>query len=151
MQNRPAAPNKFQARRNITHGMYDVALLMANVSQLKSVLDAQTNPYYIPLICLLTLSITLHITSAILLYFLMIKEKNTQNKRRHFEELNKKEKANLDSNENIGKSVTYCSVCTEPHESCQCWKIYKIDVVATMFVFAVTVINVFVTALSSTK
>jgi hypothetical protein len=23
--------NKFQARRNITHGMYDVALLMANV------------------------------------------------------------------------------------------------------------------------
>jgi hypothetical protein len=36
--------------------MYDVALLMANVSQLKSVLDAQTNPYYIPLICLLTAS-----------------------------------------------------------------------------------------------
>jgi hypothetical protein len=31
MQNRPAAPNKFQARRNITHGMYDVALLMANI------------------------------------------------------------------------------------------------------------------------
>ena len=151
MQNRPAAPNKFQARRNITHGMYDVALLMANVSQLKSVLDAQTNPYYIPLICLLALSITLHITSAILLYFLMIKEKNAENKRHYLEELKKKEKAHLDSNENIGKSVTYCSVCTEPQESCQCWKIYKIDVVATMFVFAVTVINVFVTALASTK
>jgi hypothetical protein len=40
MQNTTKVPNKFQARRNITHGMYDVALLMANVSQLKSVLDA---------------------------------------------------------------------------------------------------------------
>jgi hypothetical protein len=35
----------------------------------------------------------------------MIKEKNAQNKRRHFEELKKKEKANLDSIENIGKIV----------------------------------------------
>jgi len=151
MQNRTATPNKFQARRNITHGMYDVALLMANVSQLKSVLDAQTHPYYIPLICLLALSITLHITSAILLYFLMIKEKNAENKRRHFEELNEKEKAHLDSNENMGKTVTYCSVCSEQQESCECWKVYKIDVVATMFVFAVTVINVFITAFASTK
>ena len=151
MPKRPGAPNKFQARRNITHGMYDVALLMANVSQLKSVLDTPTNPYYIPLICLLVLSITLHITSAILLYFLMIKEKNAENKQHYLEELNKKEKANLDSSENIGKSATYCSDCSEPHASCQCWKVYKIDVVATMFVFAVTVINVFVTALAGTK
>ena len=151
MQNKPTAPNKFQARRNITHGMYDVALLMANVSQLKSVLDEPTHPYYILLICLLAMSLTLHITSAILLYFLMIKEKNAENKRRHFEELNKKEQANLDSNENIGKNITYCPNCSEQQESCECWKVYKIDVVATMFVFAVTVINVFITAFAGTK
>jgi hypothetical protein len=52
----------------------------------------------------------------------MIKEKNAENKRRHFEELNKKEKANLYSIENIGKIVTYCSDCSEPQESCQSLK-----------------------------
>ena len=141
--------NKFQARRNITHGMYDVALLMANVSQLKSILDTQSHPYYILLVSLLGASIALHITSAILLYVLLIIEKNAENKRRHFEEMNKQEKDNLDSNKNMVKSLTNCSVCSESQQSCRCWKIYRIDYVATMCVFAVTVINIFITAFGS--
>jgi hypothetical protein len=149
MEKKTKPQNRFQDRRNVTHGMYDVALLMANVSQLKSILDTQSHPYYNLLVSLLGASITLHITSAILLYFLMIKEKNAENKRRHFEELNKQEQNNLDSNKNMVKSLTDCSVCSESQQSCRCWKIYRIDNVATMCVFAVTVINIFITAFGS--
>jgi hypothetical protein len=54
-------------------------------------------------VSLLGASIALHITSAILLYVLLIIEKNAENKRRHFEEMNKQEKDNLDSNKNMVK------------------------------------------------
>jgi hypothetical protein len=63
----------------------------------------------------------LHITSAILLYVLLIIEKNAENKRRHFEEMNKQEKDNLDSNKNMVKSLTNCSVCSESQQS---WQVY---------------------------
>ncbi|XP_052100351.1 uncharacterized protein LOC127734488 isoform X3 [Mytilus californianus] len=84
--------NKFQSRREVTKGLYDVALLMANVSQLKSVLDSDDSTYYMALVCLLSLSISLHLISAILLYVLLIIEKQTKNKQQHESEIiNRKE------------------------------------------------------------
>ncbi|CAC5420277.1 unnamed protein product [Mytilus coruscus] len=148
--------NKFQSRREVTKGLYDVALLMANVSQLKSVLDSNDSTYYTFLVCLLSLSISLHLISAILLYVLLIIEKQTKNKQQHdSESINRKDgnqtqqstPTQTPANESIKTAV--CTNCFAVTPCCRCWQIYKIDIIATFCVFGVTVLNIFITAFGS--
>ncbi|XP_071166502.1 ninjurin-2-like [Mytilus edulis] len=152
----PGVTNKFQSRREVTKGLYDVALLMANVSQLKSVLDSKDSRYYTALVCLLSLSISLHLISAILLYVLLIIEKQTKNKQQHDSEgINKKEgnptqqsPTRQTSTTESGKTAV-CTNCFAVTPCCRCWQIYKIDIIATFCVFGVTVLNIFITAFCS--
>ncbi|XP_071166505.1 ninjurin-2-like isoform X1 [Mytilus edulis] len=148
--------NKFQSRREVTKGLYDVALLMANVSQLKSILDSKDNTYYTALVCLLSFSISLHLISAMLLYVLLIIEKQTKNKQQQNSEgINKKEgnqtqqstPKQTPATESVKTAV--CTNCFAVTPSCRCWQIYKIDIIATLCVFGVTVINIFITAFYS--
>ncbi|CAC5420276.1 unnamed protein product [Mytilus coruscus] len=148
--------NKFQSRREVTKGLYDVALLMANVSQLKSVLDSDDSTYYMALVCLLSLSISLHLISAILLYVLLIIEKNAKNKQQHEAvNINSKERYQTQQStstptpayESVKTAV--CTNCSAVTTCCRCWKIYKIDIIATFCVFGVTVLNIFITAFGS--
>ncbi len=63
----------------MTLGMYDVALLMANVSQLKSVLDYGGYKYNTAIIILLGVnSIGFHFISAILLYVMFVIDRNAE-------------------------------------------------------------------------
>ncbi|XP_076101554.1 ninjurin-2-like [Mytilus galloprovincialis] len=142
--------NKFQSRREVTKGLYDVALLMANVSQLKSVLDSKDNIYYTALVCLLSFSISLHLISAILLYVLLIIEKQTKNKQQYdSERINKKEENQMQTPATESVKAAVCTNCFAVTPSCRCWQIYKIDIIATLCVFGVTVVNIFITAFYS--
>ncbi|XP_052100350.1 ninjurin-1-like isoform X2 [Mytilus californianus] len=148
--------NKFQSRREVTKGLYDVALLMANVSQLKSVLDSDDSTYYMALVCLLSLSIALHLASAILLYILLIIEKNAKNKQQHDAvKINSKEGYQTKQSSlkqtpaNESEKTAVCTNCFAVTPYCRCWKIYKIDIIATFCVFGVTVLNIFITAFGS--
>ena len=129
--------NGFQIRRNISMGMYDVALLMANVSQLKTLLDSDSTEHVTTVLVLLIASISLHILSAILLYILFVLEKVDENIK--IPKPNEKK-----CNEEI--QTTMCSFCSRNQSVCYCWHMIKIDCVATFFVFVVTVLNVFITA-----
>ncbi|KAM3618710.1 uncharacterized protein V6R79_023843 [Siganus canaliculatus] len=64
--------NHYATKKSAAQSMLDVALLMANSSQLKTVLYVGPNyRFYIPLIVLLSLSITLQVIVGLLLVFIV--------------------------------------------------------------------------------
>jgi hypothetical protein len=59
--------NKYATKKTITQGLLDIALLTANASQLKFVLEVgQSHPYYVLLLTFLAVSITLQVSHALL-------------------------------------------------------------------------------------
>ena len=73
-----AEPNHFLVRRNLVHSMLDVALLLANVSQLRTVLHSNSNsPYYIPTLSLISVSIALQVIIALLMIAMWSMERQT--------------------------------------------------------------------------
>lgn len=68
---RPININHYATKKSAAQSMLDVALLMANSSQLKTVLYVGPQyQFYIPLIVLLSLSITLQVAVGLLLVFI---------------------------------------------------------------------------------
>ncbi|KAF3859912.1 hypothetical protein F7725_000167 [Dissostichus mawsoni] len=66
---RPINLNHYATKKSAAQSMLDVALLMANSSQLKSVLYVGPHyRFYLPLLVLLSLSITLQVMVGLLLY-----------------------------------------------------------------------------------
>ncbi|KAG9269596.1 ninjurin-1 [Astyanax mexicanus] len=64
--------NHYATKKSAVQSMLDVALLMANSSQLKTVLyEGPEYRFYIPLITLITLSITLQVIVGLLLIFIV--------------------------------------------------------------------------------
>ncbi|XP_021942424.1 ninjurin-2-like [Zootermopsis nevadensis] len=54
--------NNYATKKTITQGLLDIALLTANASQLKFVLEAgESHPYYVLLVTLLAVSIALQL------------------------------------------------------------------------------------------
>uniref|UniRef100_I3JH64 Ninjurin 2 n=1 Tax=Oreochromis niloticus TaxID=8128 RepID=I3JH64_ORENI len=71
---RPIDMNHYETKKSVAQSMLDVALLMANSSQLKSVLYVGPQyRFYVPLIVLLFLSITLQVIVGLLLVFIAVK------------------------------------------------------------------------------
>ncbi|XP_018555679.1 ninjurin-1 isoform X2 [Lates calcarifer] len=69
---RPININHYATKKSAAQSMLDVALLMANSSQLKTVLYVGPQyRFYIPLIVLLSLSITLQVMVGLLLIFIV--------------------------------------------------------------------------------
>ncbi|XP_029995550.1 ninjurin-1 [Sphaeramia orbicularis] len=69
---RPININHYATKKSAAQSMLDVALLMANSSQLKTVLFVGPQyRFYIPLIVLLSLSITLQVIVGLLLVFIV--------------------------------------------------------------------------------
>ncbi|XP_040921289.1 ninjurin-1 isoform X2 [Toxotes jaculatrix] len=69
---RPININHYATKKSAAQSMLDVALLMANSSQLKTVLYVGPQyRFYIPLIVLLSLSITLQVIVGLLLVFIV--------------------------------------------------------------------------------
>ncbi|MEQ2182081.1 hypothetical protein GOODEAATRI_018384 [Goodea atripinnis] len=70
---RPFDMNHYATKKSAAQSMLDVALLMANSSQLKTILYAGPGyRFYIPLIVLLALSIILQVIVGLLLVFLVL-------------------------------------------------------------------------------
>ncbi|CAK6970909.1 ninjurin-1 [Scomber scombrus] len=68
---RPININHYATKKSAAQSMLDVALLMANSSQLKTVLYVGPHyRFYIPVIVLLSLSIALQVTVGLLLVFI---------------------------------------------------------------------------------
>ncbi|KAK5923115.1 hypothetical protein CgunFtcFv8_000114 [Champsocephalus gunnari] len=69
---RPINMNHYATKKSAAQSMLDVALLMANSSQLKSVIYVGPNyRFYLPLLVLLSLSITLQVMVGLLLVFIV--------------------------------------------------------------------------------
>ncbi|XP_061759087.1 ninjurin-1 isoform X3 [Nerophis ophidion] len=73
-QYRPMNLNHYSTKKSAAQSMLDVALLMANSSQLKTVLYVGPQyRFYIPLIVLLAVSISLQVIVGLLLVFIAVK------------------------------------------------------------------------------
>ncbi|KAL2104011.1 hypothetical protein ACEWY4_000879 [Coilia grayii] len=86
---RPINMNHYATKKSAAQSMLDVALLMANSSQLKTVLYVgPTYRFYIPLIVLLSLSITLQSVVGLLLVFIVKYDLNDIRKQRKLNTMN---------------------------------------------------------------
>ncbi|MBN3317423.1 NINJ1 protein, partial [Atractosteus spatula] len=69
---KPINMNHYATKKSAAQSMLDIALLMANSSQLKTVLqEGPDYQYYYPLVVLISLSMLLQITVGLLLIFLV--------------------------------------------------------------------------------
>ncbi|XP_062357024.1 ninjurin-1 isoform X2 [Cinclus cinclus] len=70
-RNRPININHYANKKSAAESMLDIALLMANASQLKAVMEQGPSfSFYVPLIILISLSLTLQVVVGVLLIFL---------------------------------------------------------------------------------
>ncbi|XP_045912129.1 ninjurin-1-like isoform X2 [Micropterus dolomieu] len=68
----PLNMNHYSNKKSAAESMLDVALLMANASQLKAVLEQGPNlSFYTPLITLISISLCLQVTVGVLLIFIV--------------------------------------------------------------------------------
>ncbi|RLV90256.1 hypothetical protein DV515_00014509 [Chloebia gouldiae] len=71
-RNRPININHYANKKSAAESMLDIALLMANASQLKAVMEQGPSfSFYVPLIVLISLSLTLQVIVGVLLIFLV--------------------------------------------------------------------------------
>ncbi|XP_040061023.2 ninjurin-1 [Gasterosteus aculeatus] len=74
-QRRPQGPlnmNHYANKKSAAESMLDVALLMANASQLKAVMEqGPDSTFYVPLITLISISLILQIVVGVLLIFIV--------------------------------------------------------------------------------
>ncbi|XP_049589346.1 ninjurin-1 [Syngnathus scovelli] len=80
---RPMNMNHYANKKSVAQSMLDVALLMANASQLKAVLEQGPSfSFYTPLIILISVSLTLQILVGIMLIFIV--KWNLNDERMHY-------------------------------------------------------------------
>ncbi|XP_043934077.1 ninjurin-1-like isoform X2 [Protopterus annectens] len=70
-QYRPVNINRYATKKTAAQSMLDVALLMANASQLKAVVEHGFSMYYTPLVVLISMSLVLQIVVGMLLIFIV--------------------------------------------------------------------------------
>ncbi|XP_017290936.1 ninjurin-1 [Kryptolebias marmoratus] len=71
-QRRPLNMNHYANKKSAAESMLDVALLMANASQLKAVLEQGPDfSFYVPLITLISISLILQILVGVMLIFIV--------------------------------------------------------------------------------
>ncbi|XP_051026987.1 ninjurin-1-like [Acomys russatus] len=76
-RNRPTDVNSYASKKSAAESMLDIALLMANASQLKAVVEqGQDFAFFVPLVVLISISLVLQIGVALLLIFLVKSDLN---------------------------------------------------------------------------
>ncbi|XP_059800110.1 ninjurin-1 [Hypanus sabinus] len=87
--NRPMNFNNYANKKSAAESMLDVALLMANASQLKAVVDQGSSfSYYLPLIILIGISLVFQVVVGILLIFIVKYDLNDPRKQPTLDILN---------------------------------------------------------------
>ncbi|XP_048346468.1 ninjurin-1 isoform X2 [Sphaerodactylus townsendi] len=88
-RNGPININHYANKKSAAESMLDIALLMANASQLKAVMEqGPTFSFYVPLIVLISISLTLQIGVGVLLIFLVKYDLNNPAKHAKLDFLN---------------------------------------------------------------
>ncbi|XP_069795855.1 ninjurin-1 [Narcine bancroftii] len=81
--------NHYANKKSVAESMLDVALLMANASQLKAVVDQGSSfSYYVPLIILIAISLVFQVIVGILLIFIVKYDLNDPRKQAKLDLLN---------------------------------------------------------------
>ncbi|KAM4877966.1 ninjurin-1 isoform 1-T1 [Thomomys bottae] len=81
--------NHYANKKSAAESMLDVALLMANASQLKAVVEqGPAFAFYVPLVVLISISLVLQISVAVLLIFLVKYDLNNPDKHAKLDFLN---------------------------------------------------------------
>ncbi|CAG06884.1 unnamed protein product, partial [Tetraodon nigroviridis] len=80
-QERPLNMNHYANKKSAAESMLDVALLMANASQLKAVMEQGPEfSFYVPLIVLISISLILQIMVGVMLIFIVKWDLNDESK-----------------------------------------------------------------------
>lgn len=80
---KPLNMNSYANKKSVAESMLDVALLMANASQLKAVLAQGSQfEFYVPLVILISISLILQILVGVLLIFIL--KWNLNDERMHY-------------------------------------------------------------------
>ena len=75
------SPDAYDRKKTFAEGLLDVAILIANATQLKAVVsNGPSNKYYIPLLVLISLSIVIQLIVAAMLLIIGATEKKENNK-----------------------------------------------------------------------
>ncbi|VDI15990.1 Hypothetical predicted protein [Mytilus galloprovincialis] len=73
--------NAYDRKKTFAEGLLDVAILIANATQLKAVIsNGPSHKYYIPLLVLISVSIVIQLVVAVLLLIIGATEKKADNK-----------------------------------------------------------------------
>ncbi|XP_042309913.1 ninjurin-1 isoform X1 [Sceloporus undulatus] len=87
--NRPININHYANKKSAAESMLDIALLMANASQLKAVMEQGPSfSFYVPLIALISISLILQVGVGVLLIFLVKYDLNNPAKHAKLDFLN---------------------------------------------------------------
>lgn len=88
-RNRPINVNHYANKKSVAESMLDVALLMANASQLKAVVDQGPSfSFFLPMVVLISISLVLQICVGVLLIFLVRYDLNNPAKHAKLDFLN---------------------------------------------------------------
>eukprot|EP00071_Canis_lupus_P003764 XP_005616046.1 ninjurin-1 isoform X1 [Canis lupus familiaris] len=88
-RNRPINVNHYANKKSAAESMLDIALLMANASQLKAVIEQGPSfTFFVPLVVLITISLALQIGVGVLLIFLVRYDLNNPAKHAKLDFLN---------------------------------------------------------------
>ncbi|KAM7092145.1 ninjurin-1 [Molossus nigricans] len=88
-RNRPINVNHYANKKSVAESMLDVALLMANASQLKAVIDQGPSfSFFLPMVVLISISLVLQICVGVLLIFLVRYDLNNPAKHARLDFLN---------------------------------------------------------------
>ncbi|XP_008145744.2 ninjurin-1-like [Eptesicus fuscus] len=86
---RPLNMNSYANKKSVAESMLDIALLMANASQLKAVINQGPGfPSFVPLVVLISISLVLQVTVGVLLIFVFKTDLNNPAKHAKLEFLN---------------------------------------------------------------
>uniref|UniRef100_UPI00358ED10D ninjurin-2-like isoform X2 n=1 Tax=Myxine glutinosa TaxID=7769 RepID=UPI00358ED10D len=80
--------NHYATKKSVAESMLDVALLMANASQLKAVIEQPNNPYYTALITFISISIFFQVVVGVLLVFIVKSDVTNPDKQYQVDTLN---------------------------------------------------------------
>lgn len=89
LRNRPINVNHYANKKSAAESMLDIALLMANASQLKAVVEQGSDfTFFVPLVVLISISLVLQIGVGVLLIFLVKYDLNNPAKHAKLDFLN---------------------------------------------------------------
>ncbi|GAB1298154.1 ninjurin-1 [Apodemus sylvaticus] len=89
VRNRPINVNHYANKKSAAESMLDIALLMANASQLKAVVEQGNDfAFFVPLVVLISISLVLQIGVGVLLIFLVKYDLNNPAKHAKLDFLN---------------------------------------------------------------